>query len=231
MRFFEGVIDSRIISGIAIVAGILGPTTLQASAVDRYSLKGVQLGITLDEFKAIPVPEDFSTASEEASLREFHGPPLQRRMEVNCRPAENTLRCEWVKIDKVRGRPEYPIQSYTPIGNRYGQIEFEFTGAADGQQRLARMQISMKMPSFEDMLAAYKEKFGAPREVTSPVQNGYGASFDQKIFTWSNGVSSIEMRTLCGSINDLCIVYRDPALEAAIDDLATKKAKAAASGL
>lgn len=231
MRFFGGSIDFRLISGIAVAASILGPTTLQASVADRYSLKGVQLGITLDEFKAVPVPEDIGTASEEANLRQFRSPPLQRRMEANCRPAENVLRCEWVKIDNVRGRPGYPIQSYTPIGNRWGQIEFDFVGAADGQQRLARMQISMKMPAFEDMLAAYKEKFGAPREVTIPVQNGYGASFDQKTFTWSNGASSIEMRTLCGSINDLCIVYKDPALQAAIDDLATKKAKAAASGL
>jgi hypothetical protein len=210
--------------GLALVLS----TTSQAAGSVPFGLRGVQLGITLAEFQAIPVPPDEGEADRQSIDQQFHVRAAATFYRTECDAPRPDVTCKWMIHE--RGA-DFGSQERTAIGNGSGYIDFEFVDAPDGNKRLAQIAVQSNMVQFSDLSAAYTAKYGQPRTATSQVQNGYGASFDQQAMTWSNDVSDIVMRTRCGQVDWLCITYSDFALEAIVADQKKKAAAAAASGL
>lgn len=167
-------------------------------AATPYSMRGVELGITIDEFRALPIPPGNSGA--------YNAPVAA------CEPFIRWMKCNWVETSSS-GVPRHS-PAFTPVGDGGGYADFLFTPSPDGQLRLMRIELKSNMQYLAGMLDPFVKKYGNPQIKSGIAQNGYGASFSQQTMTWSNGVSEIVMETLCGRVDFLCLNYSHKALEA-----------------
>lgn len=193
------------------VSVITGPVSAQND--QPYSLKGVELGMTLEQFQAVPVPPEVGEDSEDDSRKRFKLPPLNRVYRQACSPRGAVLVCQWVKANDPRA---YAGQMRTPFASGSGYIDFHFIETG-GEKRLAKMDVQSNMVQFHDLLSSYRAKYGEAEESSSSVQNSLGASFVQETFKWSRGENVIEMRTMCGRIDYLCLTYTNRPLQALAD--------------
>jgi len=176
-----------------------------------YAMRGVQLGITIDEFRSFPPPahKDFVRSAPVCSndpgeTYEFVIDDVARRL--------GEQDCHWVGDIPMPSFPNAPpLHTEMPVklGDGYGQPEFRFFPAADGTLRLMQISVSSHVTYWDAFLAAYSEKYGKPSTTTEVVQNGYGASFDKLTATWANEVSTIVLVSRCDKIDDVCISYTD----------------------
>lgn len=79
---------------------------------------------------------------------------------------------------------------------------------------------------YQEMKAAFSQKFGQPAKVVpGEVQNRMGAKFSNETATWTNGVSSIEMRERQSDVDTSAIVIWLPDVQAEIDKIKPKPPK------
>jgi hypothetical protein len=204
------------------------------AADEPYALKGVQLGITLEEFKAIPVPIEMGRDGEEKSRKEFRLPPLKRTLTQKCSDQALVLQCQWVQIDQNTGLPSLSGQAQqirTQFGDISGYFSFDFVSAPDGQRRLARIHVRANNQPVGGLLEALTVKYGQPVQSLGQVQNGYGATFEKLTMKWSNTVSQIEVQTRCPELNSLCVDYTHPGLLASTAAPRREAARRAADDL
>jgi hypothetical protein len=189
--------------------GAIAFASASANDIDTespFSLKGVQVGISMAEFKSIPVPIEFGRDGEEASRKRFNLPPLERTLTQECVKLARGLICQWVKIDKPpKGMSSSAMQVRTPVGGASGYFDFQFVTGLDGIERLAQIAVRSGNNQFGKLSAALIEKYGEPNQTVGEVENGYGATYDALTLSWANQTSEIVLKTRCGSIDDMCL--------------------------
>jgi hypothetical protein len=64
------------------------------------------------------------------------------------------------------------------------------------------------MKAMPDVLEALTDKFGPPSSVSDgTAQNTMGATFPQKTYLWSNGVSSLLVEGPFSEVDDMVVIY------------------------
>lgn len=201
----------RLMVGLVSTLAIAGAG--QAATPEPYSMRGVDLGITLAEFKAITPPEQEGVTGGVKTVGS----------QAACTAGVTKTTCQWEGFlaDDRYKRVRSPI--FNELGDGGGYAEFEFAPAPDGQQRLVRINVQSNMQYLNGMLPAFMTKYGKPDSQTTPVQNGFGAKYASETMTWSNRVSTIVMETRCGEAQFLCVTYTHTGLATASEE-ATRRA-------
>lgn len=163
----------KIIAAIAIFA-----TALPTAAFD---LKGLRVGMTLDEAK-VAIPGAFDKCRE--GLANQPGWSCYYSVEHAGKPWSNP------KIQALETFAGRPVKSWLILH--------------DGA-KLTGVNVTMKNGDFDHVLAALTEKWGKPKSEASTVHNRMGASFDQLVATWTDQGNMLRARKRAGSLDEMAV--------------------------
>lgn len=197
------------------------PTTIPNTK--PYALRGVELGITLDEFRQIPRVLDqaslhsgtFCTGDPRPTGVSGIEPVLQPEAEIG------VTNCQWWS----RETSGFTSTVFVDIGDGKGPPVFEFIEQL-GVRRLFRISLFANSQYYARILSALTRGYGAPRTEMRAVQTRTGATFEAATSTWSNGASTIVLTEMCRQVDRYCLVYRHKALGAHYDALMEQRAAA-----
>lgn len=194
-----------------------------------YAMRGVELGITLDEFRRIPVindtPERLSEPQVRCSNESMSGVLWSRK------PAEDialgVLSCGWF----TRFRKDYGellLDHHIDLAAGKGPPVFQFV-EQNGTSRLFRIRFFAHTSFGEGIVDALSRNFGAPVQTTEPFQVMTGPVYTATTSVWDNGVSTITFTTPCQQLNRYCLSYEHGELKKLYDALVDRRSAAAAS--
>ncbi len=214
---------------LAATIPIAAPSLAQAP--QPYAMRGLALGITLEQFKLFPIPSDNGDLAEIACTDVPH-PRMHMKDEPHGDNVMGIITCQWFSL--MSGAPTagwfnhgvllgdasgFPSFSFVPVEGRYRLFRIIVTGDND------------RFPQHADLLDALTVAYGTPQTSTSMVQNKLGAQFSSSTSIWRNGVSSIVLEERGARITDYRLTYRHDALGQIYDAMLRQRAASAAGRL
>jgi hypothetical protein len=197
----------RAVYGFALFVTPL-PLFVSPASAEVYELRGIRLGIPLSEFQRTTYPDadrkpyDGHTpqmqivCSDDTAAQKKLG--IIDLMTSGPEKAAGITKCAWVDLKDRFHQIDSMLVANVPV-----QPVFSFIAEAPGSDpRLYLISMSAnfrveerlfgKAGSFQTFLDTYIAKFGPPASKQNhPVQNGFGAVFDNWTFEWRTDESSI----------------------------------------
>jgi hypothetical protein len=203
-----------------------GPAATPAPVVSAkpFAMRGVELGITLDAFRATPVIADDGETNLQTLCQGDTLPRFARFDDVRSDDrAAGITSCQWF------GSQSGSLSTlYIDLGTGKGPPVFDFIDDA-GIKRLFRIRVFANSQYAAGILDALTRNYGKPSVRTAPFQTLAGATFTQTRSTWNNGASSISLVEPCRQLQRYCLEY-DHARLAKIYDALTEKRAATGAG-
>lgn len=202
----------------------------QPAASKLYDFKGVPLGITLAEFRALPHPDGgdarvLCTGEKVPITSTYSSEPVDVMLFDEVEKALGVTKCIWVAQGGDRWL-EGQIKGLNLAGSMYAANQYSFSFMPDPVDRLPRLyrfQGVSNRNAADDVIEALTQKWGAPKLVKDKVQNKMGASFDQLTALWDNPAASILVQDRWTKIDNMVIIFSDKRLTDIYD--AAEKAK------
>lgn len=187
----------------------------QAQKNNAHDFKGIRLGITLDEFKAMAPPpiarsgidKDFAACSNEKIQGAYIPPP------GGVEASLGAINCEY-------GRNEYAFQGSSSI--RYykspiviGSLGYNAMSAIfkfikktnDSEPKLYEMEFEFTGDNFQSVADGLKDKFGTPKALNTSVKNRMGGTFSSKNLIWENQSSIITLEEKGNELDKSLLTY------------------------
>lgn len=176
-----------------------------------FSLRGIELGITIDEFRRIPHPDRpddgyrvFCTLDKENNRKNsLIGLYL---MEGQIRLGHQ--RCNY--FVRPKGWEMYMFGQVS-IANitRVTMPSFEFyRGSPSEPYRLHRIALAIGADDMEQLVRALRERYGPPQaDLVEAVQNRLGAKFDVRSLTWMRPNSTISVVQHQPKIGQVAVIF------------------------
>jgi hypothetical protein len=192
-------------------------------------MRGVELGITLEQFRQIPVandePDRFSEPQVHCSDEAMSAVSWSRR------PTEEielgVLSCGWF----IKNRKDYGEalnDHHIVLGGGKGPPTFQFVEQG-GQRRLFRIRFFAHVSYGEGIVDALTRNFGAPTQTVRPFQTRAGPTYPTTTSVWNNGISTITFISPCEELNRYCLSYDHVELKKLYDALVDARGASAAS--
>lgn len=218
----EGSMRTLIISACALALSTVptwaGPnkrtTPAPATPALYYDFKGAKLGITLEEWKALPFPGNPPSSSP---LSRNAPPPVVSAVcagdpgsekahlyQSNAEAAAGVTLCQYGYILKLRTLEAWN-SAYIDMGHyQTNDIIYKFL---DG--RLYEISITGHDNLAGEMVSGLTAKFGPPTSVVNDTtQNRLGASFPHTVKTWKNPAAMVRLETPFSKIDNVNVTYR-----------------------
>ncbi len=181
---------------------------------EPFALRGYKLGITMDEFKAMPHPEAATYPGEKIYI-----------LCTGDKGANTALAVSEINAKLGFIYCKHFLKKSTSIGDSYEEVKltfntiglspkFVFTPAPDkGPLRLAYIFIDNDMRNWDKFYAAFQAEYGKPSEVATETIKTGGVTYDKIIAAWKNPDSFLflEQRT-DDQLNLMTIDYTHRAL-------------------
>ncbi|MEP5937327.1 MAG: hypothetical protein ABJ239_03275 [Erythrobacter sp.] len=182
------------------------PSAAQAPVDRPFSMRGVELGTTIDEFKdaAIPNDEDEYTNLQSGCSNDT-GPKGDKFYLSSDDKAAGIVECKWyssIKSLRIRMFWEHWIK----IGKGSGIPTFRFI-ERDNELRLFEISFYANNQYYPDIHDALTRGYGPAEETVSPFQTKAGADFTSLRSVWNNGLSKITLTQRCEHLERYCLVY------------------------
>lgn len=183
-----------------------------AVAQDRATYKNASLGMTMQEWRALPFPNPeisgpapFSLCSNQTGL------PAGVRMPVTQDETDaGVIVCQYWQETMRRGalgmKMFFQNKAYMPIGKNY-VMEPPVFKFLDGS--LYSISGVSELGALEDVLSGLTARYGKPATITDgTVQNKVGNAFPSKTYTWDLGADLISVDAPGGGrVDTLTVVY------------------------
>lgn len=195
----------------ALLAGTWAlPTTTHAQGASPMEVRGIPLGITLDEFRVKPVINDSGMVDLQTWCSNDN---LPKNLHIDPRAMDKeagVVSCQWFS--------EYPGMSYRSpsehwidLGKGKGPPVFNFI--KDGSTyRLYQIKFYANTEYYNGILAALTGKYGQPKVATKPFQTRAGAMFESSTSSWTSGTGSITFIFRCRHVARYCLSFNHLAL-------------------
>lgn len=198
--------------GILMGGGILISATFAGAAhaempTDRpFSMRGVELGITIDEFRAAQIPNDEDRYDRLQSWCSNDTLPNTIRIEGSSEDQrDGIVECQWFSADLlVSSRVLWA--HWVKIGSGSGIPLFRFI-ESDGVLRLFQITFYANNEYHPAILDALSRGYGAPHDAVEPFQTLSGSRFTSATSVWDNGHSSITLIQRCRHLERYCLTY------------------------
>jgi hypothetical protein len=201
----------------AIAAASMGyaaPVKKQPAAsppAPPFAMRGVRLGITLDEFKSLSIPTDDGQIEPLAACSNGPMPNSDIRLEAILGSDEEAgvVNCQWF-ARRPSGTQSYE-RLWVDLGSGKGPPSFDFI--SDGTNyRLFRISFYANAQYYNGVMDALSRNYGAPKTLTSSFQTKSGAVFPNTTSVWSNSSSTIILDLRCRLVDRYCLTYEHSAL-------------------
>lgn len=189
--------------------------TIAAMAQEPYSVKADKLGETLDEWRANNISSlttPFTTEgcpglidqgnSIKSDQKQFNKFLKEHRGQVmRCADLKKSLDkvCSNDTVTNYPGAPVDPdvVFCFPPSGDNLTFANAPLLSETSWfyKGHLYKLEMTLRNTfGLPDLMTALGEKFGKPAShQTTQLQNGFGAQFEQDVFNWNNGVSTVEL--------------------------------------
>ncbi|GGE97861.1 hypothetical protein [Sphingomonas prati] len=187
-------------------------------------MRGIPLGITLAEYRAITPFSDNGYINPRSACSDQPMPDGVRLEDVPPHDTEvGVVSCQWFS-DMPGLSFKMVTRHFIALGEGSGPPGFAFI--SDGRaQRLFRIGFKANSDYYAGIHAALFQNYGAPKVVTSIFLTQAGGQFPNATSTWDNGVSSIVLEQRCGQTDRYCLTYRHKALSQVYDRLIAERAR------
>jgi hypothetical protein len=177
-----------------------------AQAADQpFAFRGISLGITKDEFRQIPYPDARPKDGSRVFCSKERGDLVG--LDVSNRESRaGIIRCGF--FYKIGGT-FMPGRISVGKVDRVSEPLFVFHRNAE-QEPFQLYLIMIKVPaeSFAELLEAYEQRFGHPITLKQEeVQNKFGNVFKNRIATWKNSVSTIQLSERTSQVDQGEVMY------------------------
>ncbi|ALC12511.1 hypothetical protein [Sphingopyxis sp. 113P3] len=221
----------------AAAAGIALALAFSASAEPSsgarpFDFKGVALGTTIEEFRAMPHPdgkaaEVVCTGEKIEVTRNYSREPIDVMVFDETEKTLGVRRCVWITVDSPYGKGSAAMLSLASSGYGTGHYSFSFvTDPVDGEMRLFKFMGTSNAAAYPATIEALTGKWGKPVTEKGTVQNRIGNTFDKETAVWANPAGSILVESRFSKIDDMAIIMTDARLSKIVVD-AEAAAKAA----
>lgn len=205
-------------------------TALAEAPTDHpFAMRGVELGITLEEFRQATIPND-----EEGRYGNLQAwcstddTPRTVHIEIDSADrADGLVNCQWFSADRLLGG-DIPWPHWVKIGEGGGWPIFHFM-KQNGQMRLFRISFYANIEYYNGILDALTRGYGAPVVKIEPFKTEAGGDFTSATNVWDNGLSSITLIQRCGHLERYCLTYDHAAFAKSYHDIQEQRAAAAAT--
>lgn len=197
---------------LVLFAFVATPLTAQESGT--FEFRGARLGMTLQEFEALP-------ALGTARLTEFGrgGKKLHEGLLTKCAPSDDKVNAQIGLVECQRaGDSPFTPQSYRYI---YTSIGYKFGPDANGDKRLFSILVITGRDYYAEAASGLRSKWGDGKAETSTVTNGLGQPLPKITERWQRAGGTIELESPCGNVTTICITYSDARLLASLADQRT----------
>lgn len=173
----------------------------------RVQYKSAVLGMTLDEWKALPFPGAprpdqtvFSMCTDNPRWMKLDDALPVSRIEQSL----GVVECGYYTKDKF---PAFTMRAVIPIGattHTVFDVDYAFY-----QGRLFRIVGSSQLAGISDMVEGLTARYGKPQTMESSTQNRLGATFPKTDYLWTIGRDTILATAPSGRIDRSGVVYLD----------------------
>lgn len=201
-----------------------------AAPANPFALRGVPLGIDLESFRALPIPNDPELGRVDPHVV-CSGDALaaRERLEDYSRSDEGigVVGCQWFSA-YASVTTKSPDQHWVDIGE--GSVPPTFLFIPDGDaKRLFAIRTKANSQYYQGVRAAMVANYGAPKVLNEQVQTQGGASLVSANALWNNGASTILLTEHCGRIDRFCLTYEHSRLGKIYDAAVAERTRQAAS--
>lgn len=167
----------------------LAPT---ASLAQDFDFRGARLGMSLDEFEALPPINGGRTSC--STMRQLSQP------ETSPDSVAGVLLCSR-EGDAPFAEDDFVRQMLT-------RVSYRFLPAEDGVPRLWKIEMRVVRGNVPQARTALVERFGSPERVDqSQLTNLFGARLTRNTDMWTNDTSNIFLASICESVDYGCVAY------------------------
>jgi hypothetical protein len=194
---------------IAGIGGMVLASTVTAQIpTDRpFSMRGVELGITLDEFRAAQIPNDDNRFADMQSGCSVDGDPMASKFYLSEEDkTAGVVECKWYSNDTLV-RIKTLWEHWISIGNGKGIPTFRFI-ESDGALRLFEISFYANNSYHSDIHDALTRGYGPAKETVEPFKTKAGGDFTSLTSVWDNGLSTITLVQRCAHLERYCLTYR-----------------------
>lgn len=194
-------------SAITVGTGLAAAAAHAQIPTDRpFSMRGVELGITIDEFREEPIPNDDNRYRDLQFACANGDELLSDRIYLSSEDKElGVVECRWYS-NRASIRSNYPLEHWVNIGNGGGWPTFRFI-ESEGELRLFQITFYANNQYHADILDALTRGYGQAEEQVDPFKTQIGAEFTSLTSVWDNGLSSITLVEKCGHLERYCLTY------------------------
>jgi len=201
-------------AGATLACAPLSGSAWAAMPTDKpFSMRGVELGITLEAFKASAIPTDQGETQTQTWCSDQKLPSgimlIQSVMNTG-----GGISCEW--FSKNPASMLGVSNHWVSIGEGGGIPSFQFV-ESDGEWRLARISFYANAMYAAPIDDALTRGYGAGKSLVEPFQTRAGATYDNLIHSWDNGLSTITLKHHCLQLDRYCLTYQHTALAKILD--------------
>ena len=218
--------------GQSLVAGLASVLLTSGAAADMpkdrpFAMRGVELGIDLDQFRQAPIPNDGNRYSDLQVRCSNDSPANGITVSVSAEDrADGIVECKWFSRDGLL-HSSILWEHWIDIGTGKGIPTFSFIETG-GRMRLFRVSFYANNEYYPGILDALTRGYGSPSSVIEPFKTLSGSDFTSMTSVWDNGLSSITLVQRCGHLERYCLTYNHTAYSGLYAVLKEKRAAAAA---
>lgn len=194
----------------------LGATGTQAA--EPYDLRGVKLGMTLTEFRALPHP-DGKPAKVICAGDPETKPLLGPRFYADGDEASGgAIECNYYEFRTSYASSVVPPTWEEVVLNvatvdSFMRYKFVPDPAQNSEQALYTIIVRSNVGNWATFWSGYTSKYGKPLRISNePTQNNMGATFDNTVAIWENDESIITLIKRFSRIDNTYIFYESKRL-------------------
>ncbi len=198
----------KIMAGaLAVGAGLAAAAAHAQMPTDRpFSMRGVELGITIDEFRGTAIPTDGDRYADHQVACSNGDHQMSSRIYPSSQDKEaGVVECKWFSNDTGL-RSDALWDHWVNIGNGGGWPTFRFI-ESNAELRLFQITFNANNQYHADILDALTRGYGQAEEQIDPFRTQIGAEFTSLTSVWNNGLSSITLVEKCGHLERYCLTY------------------------
>jgi hypothetical protein len=215
MKGSDATVRGGLLALLAATA-LAGPAT----AAQPYALRAIPVGITLEQFRALPYPDHrqhagvaavCSSDPTAAGLDALRLTPILVEADV--------VKCGYFQAGfggATAPRVAAPLQF---LGEEVTPLFLFYRQRGAPSYRLAQITFAMSNRRSDALIVMFHRAFGnAPELQVSTVQTGFGPQLANITYTWNNGVSTVRLDTITVVLNQMSVVFVDNRLGSSLDE-------------
>ena len=206
-----------------VLLASLASQSIAQSTPSRAQYKTAVLGMTLEEWKALPFPDPATKGTLSGAIctdnpkwSTFDDVMPARKIELDM----GVVMCSYytdtvTKLGILLGSHTFTMRSRVSIGRDYTMFDSDYSFY---KGRLFRIRGLSQVAATDDMIEGLTARFGKPAVVgAGAVQNKLGATFPKSTYTWDLSDDVIQVDSPGGGkVDTVSIIYVDKAAAAIV---------------